>query len=172
MEDLHFLTFLISSVLSFLLLSQLSWAAHIETITPIQSLTDYGNKTTLISPSQAFELGFFSPGKSKNRYLGIWYKRKPETVVWVANRSHPLTDSNGELTVHDGNLVLLNSTRSVVWYSNVSRNVANSPVALLLDSGNFVLREQESANRDEFIWQSFDYPSDTLLFGMKLGWDL
>ncbi|KAH7660805.1 S-receptor-like serine/threonine-protein kinase protein [Dioscorea alata] len=45
----------------------------------------------------------------------------------------------------------------------------SNPVAQLLDDGNFVIRE---ANSSEFAWQSFDYPTDTLLSGMKLGWDL
>ncbi|KAF8364593.1 hypothetical protein HHK36_033435 [Tetracentron sinense] len=29
----------------------------------------------------------FSPGDSKDRYLGIWYKNMSLTVVWVANRT-------------------------------------------------------------------------------------
>ena len=44
-----------------------------------------------------------------------------------------------------------------------------NPVAQLLDDGNFVIREAKSS---EFAWQSFDYPTDTHLSGMKLGWDL
>ncbi|XP_024022037.1 G-type lectin S-receptor-like serine/threonine-protein kinase At4g27290 [Morus notabilis] len=167
MEVLHFFTVLISFVFQF------SSAAHIEAVTPLQSLTDYGNTTTtLISPTQIFELGFFSPGNSKNRYLGLWYKRKPETIVWVANRNNPLTGSNGELTIKGGSLVLLNSTRSIIWSANVSSNAASSPVALLLDTGNLVLQEQGIKTHDVYIWQSFDYPTDTQLVGMKLGWDL
>ncbi|GJS05066.1 G-type lectin S-receptor-like serine/threonine-protein kinase, partial [Tanacetum coccineum] len=36
------------------------------------------------------------PGKSKNRYLGIWYKKISEgTVVWVANRQTPINNTSG-----------------------------------------------------------------------------
>ncbi|KAK6932433.1 Bulb-type lectin domain [Dillenia turbinata] len=38
----------------------------------------------------------------------------------------------------------------------------------LWDSGNLVLVQQPSQN---IVWQSFDYPTDTLLSGMKLGLD-
>ncbi|EYU36706.1 hypothetical protein MIMGU_mgv1a001937mg [Erythranthe guttata] len=61
---------------------------------------------TLVSPGGKFELGFFSPGKSSNRYVGMWFKNITEmTVVWVANRESPLTDTSGVLTViSPGNL--------------------------------------------------------------------
>ncbi|GMN65511.1 hypothetical protein TIFTF001_038865 [Ficus carica] len=152
---------------------KLSFAAHIDTITPSQSLIDI-NKTTLVSSSQIFELGFFSPGKSENRYVGIWYKRTPDVVVWVANRNSPLTDSLGEfLITGDGNLVLLNQKKNVIWSSNSSSRVfVENPVAHLLDTGNLVLRESDSTSSERFLWQSFDYPTDTVLEKMKLVWDL
>ena len=152
---------------------KLSFAAHIDTITPSQSLKDI-NKTTLVSSSQIFELGFFSPGKSENRYVGIWYKRTPDVVVWVANRNSPLTDSLGEfLITGDGNLVLLNQKKNVIWSSNSSSRVfVKNPVAHLLDTGNLVLRESDSTSSEWFLWQSFDCPTDTVLEKMKLGWDL
>ncbi|XP_031280041.1 G-type lectin S-receptor-like serine/threonine-protein kinase At4g27290 [Pistacia vera] len=120
-----------------------------------------------------FELGFFSPGKSKNRYLGIWYKKSAETVVWVANRNNPIIEPHGVLTIcNDGSLVILNKTEGIIWSSNTSRRMEN-PVAQLLDTGNLVVRNNFSMNTSEsYVWQSFDYPSDTLLPGMKLGWDL
>ena len=43
-------------------------------------------------------------------------------------------------------------------------------VATLLDSGNFILKEvQSNGSIKRVLWQSFDYPADTLLPGMKLG---
>ncbi|XP_056172875.1 G-type lectin S-receptor-like serine/threonine-protein kinase At4g27290 isoform X2 [Syzygium oleosum] len=128
---------------------------------------------TLVSSGQSFELGFFSPRSSENRYLGIWYKITPETVVWVANRDNPLADLSGVLTFgHEGNLVLLNQSKSVVWSSN-SSGVLTNPVARLLESGNLVLWDNISSNpSDAYSWQSFDYPCNTLLADMKLGLNL
>ncbi|KAL7128064.1 hypothetical protein ABFS83_14G291000 [Erythranthe nasuta] len=128
---------------------------------------------TLVSPGGKFELGFFSPGKSSNRYVGMWFKNITEmTVVWVANRESPLTDTSGVLTViSPGILVILNSTNGTVWSSNTSIAVEN-PVSQLLDSGNLVVRERNNNGSDNFLWQSFDYPSDTYLPGMSLGWNL
>ncbi|XP_048320087.2 G-type lectin S-receptor-like serine/threonine-protein kinase At4g27290 isoform X2 [Ziziphus jujuba] len=139
-----------------------------DTVTKTHSITD---GTTLVSSGQRFELGFFSPGSSKNRYLGIWYKTAPDVVVWVANRNNPFHDSSGKLVITDhGNLLLLNQTRSVIWSTNTSW-VAKEPIALLLDSGNFVVGEKNKITSSEiFVWQSFDYPSNTLS-GMKIGWN-
>ncbi|KAJ0546124.1 putative non-specific serine/threonine protein kinase [Helianthus annuus] len=67
-----------------------------------------------------FELGFFSPGNSKNHNLGIWYKKiSTGTVVWVANRETPVTDNLGMFKVSsNGNLVILSGGNTEVWSSN------------------------------------------------------
>ncbi|KAL3820640.1 hypothetical protein ACJIZ3_006545 [Penstemon smallii] len=138
-------------------------------ITPTQFLT--GNQT-LISAGEEFELGFFTPGISNNYYIGIWYKKiESQTVVWVANRDSPLKNSSAILKINsdDGNLVLINDSGKSIWSSNYSR--AKNTVAELLDNGNFVLRLENDKNPENYLWQSFDYPTDTLLPGMKLGWD-
>ncbi|XP_037493635.1 G-type lectin S-receptor-like serine/threonine-protein kinase At4g27290 [Jatropha curcas] len=119
-----------------------------------------------------FEFGFFSPGTSSNRYIGIWYKIDPATVVWVANRLNPINDSSGILILDNtGNLTLVSKNKSVIWSSNLEKIVRN-PVAQLLDSGNLVIRDEKESDSERFLWQSFDYPSDTLLPGMKIGWDV
>ncbi|GLT83433.1 hypothetical protein SLE2022_017230 [Rubroshorea leprosula] len=154
-----FLRFLICSIL----FSIISRAAAVDTIAPRQSIK---NGETLVSSNGRFELGFFRPGSS-NLYLGIWYKKPATgTVVWVANRENPLSDGEGVLVLYPkGTLALLNSTKGVIWSSNTSRSAEN-PVAQLLDSGNLVVKDEKPEN---YLWQSFDYPSDTLLPGMKLG---
>ncbi|CAL5405742.1 unnamed protein product [Camellia sinensis] len=144
----------------------------IDTIGANQTIRD---GETLVSAGGSFELGFFSPGsgRSRNRYLGIWYKDTATgTVVWVANRDFPLNDTSGLLKLTDqGILVLLNPTEGVVWSSNSSR-FTSSPLAQLLESGNLVVNDGNGNNTESFLWQSFDYPSDTLLPGMKFGMNI
>ncbi|KAM4129198.1 hypothetical protein ACJW30_01G004100 [Castanea mollissima] len=128
---------------------------------------------TLVSRDGSFALGFFRPGNSGNRYLGIWYNNIPgRTVVWVANRLNPINDSSGMLMVNSsGSLVLLSQNRTVAWSANSTKKAWN-PIVQLLDSGNLVLREEKEENPEKYLWQSFDYPSDTWLPEMKIGWDL
>ncbi|KAL1820631.1 hypothetical protein ACET3Z_015500 [Daucus carota] len=148
--------------------SLLAIATALSTITANQFIKD-GN--TIISPDGNFELGFFSPGKSKNRYLGMWFRFSPSTVVWVANRETPVETTSGVLKLTaSGILQLLSSANDLapIWSSNASVSVV-SPVAELREHGNFVVREENEDSPDKFLWQSFDHPTDTLLSGMKLG---
>lgn len=158
------------TIVLFLLFLSPILVKSIDTITATQSLK---NGETIVSSNDVFELGFFNPGNSK-WYLGIWYKDVPgNTVVWVANRDNPITNSSDALLkISDDqkNIVILDNI--VVWsLSNQTKAVSN-PVAQLLDSGNFVLREETDFDSKNYLWQSFDYPTDTLLPEMKLGWDL
>jgi hypothetical protein len=142
-----------------------------DSITPSQPITDGGTTVPLVSAGRTFQFRFFSSGNSNSRYVGIWYTVSSKTVVWVANREASLSDHSGVLKVtRDGILVLLNSTSGVVWSSNTSRTVEN-PVAQLLDTGNLVVKDRNDDDPEKFLWQSFDYPCDTLLSEMKLGWN-
>ncbi|CAL1397856.1 unnamed protein product [Linum trigynum] len=129
----------------------------------------------VISEGGTFALGFFSPGRSRYRYLGIWYHNKPgKAPVWVANRNNPINGTSGVLSCDGyGNLLLYSSLdqERPVWSANVSRDkFPEGPcVARLLDSGNLVLVHPTSSRT--IFWQSFDHPTDTLLAGMKLGLD-
>ncbi|KAK4485098.1 hypothetical protein RD792_007707 [Penstemon davidsonii] len=127
----------------------------------------------MISYDGSFELGFFSTGNTKNRYVGIWYKKVTvRTVVWVANREIPLTNTSGLLKVMEpGLLVLQDEANVTIWSTHTSNFTARNPVAQLLDSGNLVVKDANDDNSDYFIWESFNYPTDTLLPGMKLGWN-
>ncbi|XP_062014520.1 G-type lectin S-receptor-like serine/threonine-protein kinase At4g27290 [Rosa rugosa] len=156
---------------SFLLIIAAMLATAEASTSTFQSIKD---GETIVSTDGTFELGFFTPaGASGNRYVGIWYKKiSVTTVVWVANREIPLTDSSGILKItNPGILVLVNQNNTTVWSSNTSTTAPNA-VAQLLDSGNLVVKDgsdKVDAEDEKYLWQSFDYPGDTLLAGMKLG---
>lgn len=138
-------------------------------LTPNQNLT---HGQTLVSSNQIFELGFFSPGNSGKKYLAIWYHNLPLTVVWVANKDNPINDSSGWLTMRlDGSLFLYNSSTAVVWSTNETI-AGQNPILQLLGTGNLVVKKQGETDGNDFIWQSFEHMSDTMLPGMKLGWNL
>lgn len=141
------------------------------TITPNQSFKD---GDLLVSRGEIFALGFFSPGSSGHRYVGIWYNKVPEqSVVWVANRGNPINGSSAVLSIdQSGNLVLRDEILNTsFWSTNVSTPLSrSSSVVQLMDSGNLVLFQDQSKNI--MAWQSFDYPCNTLLPQMKLGINL
>ncbi|KAK9706591.1 hypothetical protein RND81_07G137500 [Saponaria officinalis] len=128
---------------------------------------------TLISSGVKFEMGFFHIGNPKKYYLGIWYKDIPaeNIIVWVANRDSPLFSESSYLKLgNKSNILLFNGGTFVNWKTHESNGV--NPVLQLLDSGNLVIREAGDPNPDNFIWQSFDHPTDTLIPDQKLGWNL
>lgn len=137
-------------------------------ITANQTLKD---GDTITSKGESFEFGFFSPGGSRNRYLGIWYKKiSLQTVVWVANRDSPLYDLSGILKISgNGSLRLFNGRNSLIWSSSSSlhKTGVRNPMVQILDTGNLVVRN--SGDDQDYIWQSFDYPGDMFLPGMKYG---
>ncbi|XP_044496561.1 uncharacterized protein LOC123218967 [Mangifera indica] len=162
-------------------------------LTPGQGLKD-GDQ--LVSAFGNFRLGFFSPEGTRNRYLGIWYytprdrrracceeyncytydtyfssnaRNNGLQPVWVANRNYPISDKSGKLIIDsaDGNLRILHSKGNPIVIT--SFQAAGNTSATLEKNGNFVAYEMYSNGSKRELWQSFDYPTDTLLPGMKLG---
>ncbi|XP_021749848.1 G-type lectin S-receptor-like serine/threonine-protein kinase At4g27290 [Chenopodium quinoa] len=145
----------------------------VDTITLGQSIRDGNISETLVSAGGNFELGFIS-GTNGRRYLGIWFKKIPiSNVVWIANRKAPISNSSGVLQLTNNSVLILSngSGGGVLWSTNTTRSVRN-PIAQILDDGNFVVRDRNDDSPDNFLWQSFDYPCDTMLPGMKLGRDV
>uniref|UniRef100_J3LVJ9 Receptor-like serine/threonine-protein kinase n=1 Tax=Oryza brachyantha TaxID=4533 RepID=J3LVJ9_ORYBR len=155
-------------------------AKNCSTLMSGQELTG-ANK--LISSNGRFALGFFQSGTSKsadnttllNWYLGIWFNKISKfTAVWVANRDYPITDPIFKLSKlvvsGDGNLVILNNvTKSMIWSSQIEsrRNASRKTLVVLSDNGNLVILD--ASNQSNVLWQSFDYPTDVMLPGSKLG---
>jgi len=134
-----------------------------------QSISD---GQTLISGSKNFVLGFFSPGASSYRYVGIWHKHNDVSerrVVWVANRNNPMKDSLGILKFdNSSNLIVSDgSGNSFTVVYAVGVGVQDQDLeGAMLDNGNFVLRS--IANKTNIVWQSFDFPTDTWLPEMNI----
>ncbi|KAI7729976.1 hypothetical protein M8C21_008140 [Ambrosia artemisiifolia] len=141
-----------------------TYAVELQIISDSSFLTD---GDTLVSAARIFELGFFKPGSSENRYLGIWYKNiSVRTVVWVANRHYPLLGASPlVLKITDQGTLGLFKNSSIIWSSNTT--TSGNTYAKLRDNGNLVVVDPQ----ERVIWQSFDYLTDTLLPGMKLGRD-
>ncbi|KAJ8568822.1 hypothetical protein K7X08_032453 [Anisodus acutangulus] len=139
-----------------------------DTISANQTLS---GDQTIISSGGKFKLGFFKPGNSSNYYIGMWYNKvNKQTVVWVANRETPVSDkSTAELKILNGNLVLVNDSKTPVWSTNVSTSKLNSVVAVLQDDGNLILTDR--SNSTPPLWQSFNNPGNTWLPGSKLSYN-
>uniref|UniRef100_A0A5B7CD00 Receptor-like serine/threonine-protein kinase n=1 Tax=Davidia involucrata TaxID=16924 RepID=A0A5B7CD00_DAVIN len=122
---------------------------------------------TILSSGHNCVLGFFSPGNSTSRYVGIWYNNVPvQTVVWVANRESPIPDQAGVFTLgSDGNLRVLDGNSNSVWSTSASGG-SNNSTAILTDSGN--LKVLDGNGTSKVLWQSFDHPTDTFLPGMNV----
>ncbi|XP_016458628.2 G-type lectin S-receptor-like serine/threonine-protein kinase At4g03230 isoform X2 [Nicotiana tabacum] len=167
----------ILSLLIFMLFLSCSLNSNIslggDTISANESLS-FGQ--TIVSSGGKFELGFFEPGNSLNYYIGIWYKNNivsQGTVVWVANRETPVSDT-AQLTVIQGNLVLLDKNQNSIWSSTHATNNAtrnSTVIAVLGDDGNLILSDVSNSSTPVTLWQSFDNPTDTLLTGAKIGYN-
>lgn len=90
----------------------------------------------------------------------------------MANRNNPVPDSFAKLALNEnGVLILYNRSLGTVWSTNnIPVAKSSTPVLQLLDSGNLVVRDDRS--NGTFFWESFDFPTDTLLPDFKLGWKL
>ncbi|CAN1783533.1 Cysteine-rich receptor-like protein kinase 10 [Linum perenne] len=123
-------------------------------------------------PGGVFELGFFSPANSSNSYVGIWYHNiSPRTVVWVANRNHPIPVTNlssSELVVFNGSLTI-SVPYELIWVADGTTPLSTLSLtmeAVLQDDGNLVILDSNSSiDSSQLAWQSFDYPTDTFLPG-------
>ncbi|XVF01861.1 hypothetical protein REPUB_Repub04eG0125800 [Reevesia pubescens] len=128
----------------------------------------------LVSASEKFALGFFTPNGSSHgdRYVGIWYcGTQPQTIVWVANRDESVSNSTTWFVgiADNGNLMLSDGSSSPKMLTSLEAISAPSTrMVKLLDSGNLVLSEAEDNGSSKVVWHSFLQPTDTFLPGMKI----
>ncbi|KAK2995324.1 hypothetical protein RJ640_001846 [Escallonia rubra] len=137
-------------------------------VTTIRAGDELNSTSQLVSESGNFTLGFFPIRATNLTYLGIWYTKDEQArKVWIANPNAPLFNNTGAVKIDNvtGRLVITGGGRSIV---NVSTEGSVNSSVTLEDTGNFVMTD-ETDNR--VLWQSFDYPCNVLLPGMKLGYN-
>ncbi|RDX88036.1 putative receptor protein kinase ZmPK1, partial [Mucuna pruriens] len=119
-----------------------------------------------MSPNGMFSAGFVAIGENAYSFA-IWFTEphfhSPNTVTWMANRDQPVNGKRSKLSLtRTANILLLDAASNTAWSSNT---LSFSPAELhLQDDGNLVLRQLSGT----LLWQSFDFPTDTLLPGQPL----
>ncbi|KAL3514440.1 hypothetical protein ACH5RR_027157 [Cinchona calisaya] len=112
------------------------------------------------SPNPTFSAGFLNVGGNAYSFA-IWFTEPLNgnfTTVWMANRDQPVNGKHTKFSLQNsGNLLLTDAGQINIWTSNTK---SNSSVQLeFYENGNLVLSTSEGEN----LWQSFDFPTNTLL---------
>uniref|UniRef100_A0A2N9FBJ0 Receptor-like serine/threonine-protein kinase n=1 Tax=Fagus sylvatica TaxID=28930 RepID=A0A2N9FBJ0_FAGSY len=140
-------------------------------VIPLGSLlSPIANRTSWPSPSGLFAFGFYPQGNGFA--IGIWLVNQPENIiVWTANRDIrpvPPVSSKATLNLTSDHGPLLRTEQGEVNYTAYLSNADTVDSASMLDSGNFVLYN----NSYSVIWESFGQPTDTILGGQNLHYNL
>ncbi|XP_018859485.1 G-type lectin S-receptor-like serine/threonine-protein kinase LECRK1 [Juglans regia] len=134
-------------------------------IAPGSLLSPRSDSSSWLSPTGRFAFGFYQKGRSDHDFaVGIWLVGTEENItVWTSFRDDPPLTSNALLNFNkDGKLVLMLEGVQHKFITEATDQSAS--YASMLDSGNFVLYDDKS----NIIWQSFRYPTDTILGGQSL----
>ncbi|XP_026400033.1 G-type lectin S-receptor-like serine/threonine-protein kinase RLK1 [Papaver somniferum] len=175
---LHLLLIIFSITLILVLLvvveSSNDFSSNITRGSSLSTSSNTNNTSYWRSPSGNIAFGFYklpcsnnysSSNCTQDRYVvGIWFFNSPtKTLVWTANRNDPpLYAPSSILFTDEGNLILqMADNKDKPLLHDVPEP---GLYAVMHDNGNFVLYGSNS----RVIWESFDYPTDTILGGQKL----
>ncbi|XP_024157650.2 G-type lectin S-receptor-like serine/threonine-protein kinase At1g67520 [Rosa chinensis] len=168
----------------FMIILSSSWNCHVaaaaDNIGDTLKIGDTLNSSSaLVSTTGKFTL-LFLPLSSSSNYSYLYISRynvSGANRAWVGNRDSPVLYPFGVLTLDSNNTLKIITTNEggggdpPIVLGSVPKSSSNV-AATLLDSGNFILQELNSDGSTKQVWwQSFDYPADTFLPGMKLGFN-
>ncbi|PON72512.1 S-receptor-like serine/threonine-protein kinase [Parasponia andersonii] len=145
---------------------------HSNIVIGLGSTLSANNETSQywLSPSGIFAFGFYPSQANKNGgfAVGIWIVNQPQTnntIVWTAKRDDPPFSPSATLKLTSDGLHLITVTGD---NQPTEDKIIPRPAisgAAMLDSGNFVVYGR---NLSDVIWESFDFPTDTMLGGQNL----
>nr|CAB3477878.1 unnamed protein product [Digitaria exilis] len=113
----------------------------------------------LVSPDATFSCGFLEAGENAFSF-SVWYTHASnKTPIWTANPGAPVNGRGSRITFRrDGDLALADANGTTVWDTKTSSRGAMA--VSLLDTGNLVISDPSTTT---VVWQSFDWPTDTLV---------
>ncbi|CAJ2659211.1 unnamed protein product [Trifolium pratense] len=122
-----------------------------------ESLIAGSGTTRWLSPSGDFAFGFYQL-PNELFLLAIWYVNiQTDAIIWYANGDNPAPKGSRLLLNDSRGLVLTNPQGSELWRSYFTSGTISN--GIMNNAGNFQLRDKNSVA----IWDSFSYPTDTLL---------
>ncbi|WJX41426.1 hypothetical protein P8452_28779 [Trifolium repens] len=159
-------------ILFLLFTKTISLTSATDTLPQGSSLSVEKPNDILTSSNGDYSAGFFQVGDNAFCFSVYFTKSKQSTVVWMANRDQPVNGKNSKLLLsNNGNLILTDAERKRTPIWSIS-TFSPFPLQLKLqNNGNLVLetlRKTEKSTNDTIIWQSFDFPTDTLLAGQEI----
>ncbi|CAM6038948.1 unnamed protein product [Sphagnum compactum] len=136
------------------------------------------NLTILQSPNATFVLELSLVNDSNNTVSCVASIQHAASglQVWVANFYNTTSSSYSLVLGGNGNLMMMmmenNNTMTTTWSSNTGSEGVTA--MQLLENGNLVLSATttkstvDKNNSGAVVWQSFDYPTDTIITGQQL----
>lgn len=134
------------------------------------------------SPSGTFSFGFLALDSDPTKFLlATWFhfadgnassqfqpQPQPQSVVWFAKQSPsgstPNATAQSVLSITADGQLMLTDGQQVLWTPTTDRG----SVLALLDYGNLQFL---SDSGNQVLWESFSYPTDTLLPGQSLSYE-
>ncbi|KAL2326098.1 hypothetical protein Fmac_025156 [Flemingia macrophylla] len=124
----------------------------------------------LSSGNNKFSLTFRLQYDQGNYYLAIVNDHGTDLVL-ISDTNQPAIglDDTAVLSLNHSGVLKIESRhmKPIILYS--PPQPINNTMVTLLDTGNFVLQQFHPNGTKTLLWQSFDYPFDTLIPTMKLG---
>ncbi|KAL5708529.1 hypothetical protein ACHQM5_019317 [Ranunculus cassubicifolius] len=131
-------------------------------------INGYEKERSLVSENRVFAFGFLDDYfKDEDGFVvGIWYNLGNKTAnvpVWTAGGGVRVPENSTIRLSMDGDLTLVDNLHDVVMWSS-DTNGLGVQSASLLKNGNLVLLGKGG----KIVWESFSYPTNTLLPGQSL----